>query len=239
MFRYHLIRFAMTLTRLFLLIDIRVTGQENIPAAGPYLVTVNHMSTVDTPLLLLAFPVQEWRFFAGEKWRSHPIIGPILTWLGAVYINRGTVDRRALKVALDEIDQGAIFGLAPEGGRSKNGAMRAARDGAAYLASRTHVPILPVGIVNSDRAFANFKRLRRTQLEVHIGQPYTLPDLGHRPKGQDLSAFTQLIMVQIAAMLPPRYHGVYADSPALTALLVGADPWPHCAIQAENGRLPS
>jgi hypothetical protein len=106
--------------------------------------------------------------------------------------------------------------------------MQTAKVGAAYLATRSNVPILPVGFENNDLLFANFKQLRRTQSKLIIGEPYTLPEIGRRPKAADLTAYTHLIMVKIAALLPPRYHGIYADSPALAALLAGEDPWPAC-----------
>jgi 1-acyl-sn-glycerol-3-phosphate acyltransferase len=227
MFRYRLIRFLLTIVQV-VLARLVVNGRENIPASGPYIVAVNHMSVADTPILLISFPIIRWRFFAGEKWRTHWLYGPIMAWLGAIYINRGAVDRAALKEALAALHKGHVFGLAPEGSRSKVGYMQEARGGVAYLASRANVPILPVGLVNTDVLFANARRLRRTQLEAHIGRSFTLPDLARRPRAADMDAFTHYIMVHIAAQLPPRYHGIYADSPALSALLAGEDPWPYC-----------
>ena len=227
MTRYRIARAILTLIQK-VLADLTVTGRENIPPAGPYIVVVNHMSAADSPLLLITFPVVKWRFFAGEKWQDHWFFGPLMGWLGAIFINRGAVDRRALKEAITAVQEGVVFGLAPEGTRSKVGEMQAAKDGAAYLASKTQVPILPVGLVNSDQLFANIRRLRRTQLEAHIGKPFFLPDIGRRVRSRDLPAYTHLIMVQIAAQLPERYHGYYKDSPALRALLAGEDPWPYC-----------
>jgi 1-acyl-sn-glycerol-3-phosphate acyltransferase len=231
MFRYRLIRLAMQIARFILLIRFRVVGRENIPAQGPYIVVLNHTSVVDTPVLLVNFPVQKWRFFAVEKWRKHPIYGPIMAWLGAIYIARDTVDRSQLREALAALQAGTVFGLAPEGSRSFTGEMMAAKEGAAYLASRANVPVLPVGLVNNDVLFANVKRLRPTKIEVRIGEPFTLPDLGRRVRGADLAPFTHFIMVHIAAQLPERYHGYYADSPALAALLRGEDAWPHCVSE--------
>ncbi len=227
MHRFILARYAIKIIQV-LLADLKVTGREKIPANGPYLVTVNHMSTADTPLLLVSFPAQEWRFFAGEKWQDHRLWGPLMGWLGAIFIKRGEVDRRAIQEALAAIKDGDIFGLAPEGTRSKVGEMQPAKTGAAYLANRGQVPILPVGIVNSDILFASVRRLKRISVEVHIGEPYSLPDDGRRARSQDLDAYTHLIMVRIAALLPERYHGVYRDSRALAALLAGEDPWPYC-----------
>jgi hypothetical protein len=96
------------------------------------------------------------------------------------------------------------------------------------------VPILPVAVVNTDVVGENLKRLRRTRLEVHVGQPYQLPQMERRVKGPELEAYTHLIMVKIAGLLPERYHGFYKESPALKALLEGRDPWPHCLEVARS-----
>lgn len=228
MFRYQLIRFMLNIVRLFLLVRFKVYGRENIPKAGPYIVVLNHTSVVDTPVLLINFPLMKWRFFAVEKWRHHPIYGPIMSWLGAIYIKREETDRGTLQEAMHALQSGSVFGLAPEGTRSHSGTMMPAKDGAAFLAYRGVVPVLPVGLVNNDILFRNVKRIRVTTIEIHIGQPFTLPDIGRRARGRDLRAFTHLIMIHIAAQLPQRYHGYYRNSPALAALLSGEDPWPLC-----------
>jgi 1-acyl-sn-glycerol-3-phosphate acyltransferase len=233
MLRYSFAHVGWKLVQLALA-KVVVTGKENIPGEGPFLVTTNHMSVADTPLLFVSFPTQEWRFFAGEKWQDHWLWGPMMGWLGAIYIDRNEVDRRAIQEALTAVEQGAVFGLAPEGKRSKIGKMQEAKTGAAYLASRGNVPIVPVGIVNSDILFDNVRCLKRATVEVHIGEPYYLPDLGRRARSADLDAYTRLIMVKIAALLPERYHGVYRDTPALEALLAGEDPWPCCQAEKEG-----
>lgn len=227
MWRYRIARFIFGIAQI-ILARVIVEGRENIPQHGPYIVATNHMSTADSVLVFLAFPLQEWRFFAGEKWASHPIWGLPLAWLGAIYVNRGEVDRRALREALAALAEGTPFALAPEGTRSKVGVMQPAKDGASFLAAQSKVPILPVGINDSDRLFANARKLRRSTLTLRIGEPFTLPDLGRRPRGRDLSAYTCLIMTHIAALVNPRHRGAYGDSPALQSLLAGNDPWPDC-----------
>ncbi|HSG17474.1 MAG TPA: lysophospholipid acyltransferase family protein [Anaerolineae bacterium] len=217
--------------RLVLLLfgSLKIVGLENIPVEGPYILAVNHMSKADPPLVMISWPpMAKIRFFAAEKWEKHLIFGPLMRHQGAIYINRGEVDRRALRQALAALGEGAVFGLAPEGTRSRVAALIQARDGAAYLASRAGVPIVPVGMVNTDLLGHNMAHLRRTHLETRVGQPFSLPDTVHRPKGDELAACTHLIMIHIAALLPERYWGFYADSPALEALLKGEDPWPAC-----------
>ncbi|GMQ77797.1 MAG: lysophospholipid acyltransferase family protein [Anaerolineae bacterium] len=207
---------------------LRVTGQRNIPKAGPYIVAVNHMSKADPPLVLIALPGTTLKFFAGEKWERHLIFGPLMRWAGAIYINRGAVDRRALREALHDLEEGCVFGLAPEGTRSRIGKLLPARDGAAYLATRAKVPILPIGIVNTDQIDRNLRRLRRTPIEVRIGKLFQLPEIEKRPKSSELAAYTHYIMIHIAALLPERHWGYYDDSPALKALIDGEDPWLQC-----------
>jgi 1-acyl-sn-glycerol-3-phosphate acyltransferase len=222
----------MTLLRVVVLARLRVTGRENVPLSGPYIVAVNHMSAADSPVLFLALPLLPYRFFAGEKWKSHWLWGPLMGWVGGIYIKRGEVDRQALREALDALTAGAVFALAPEGQRSKVGYMQPAKDGAAFLALRANVPILPVGLSNTDQLFANARRLRRTDIDIRIGRPFTLPQTGGRVRSHELAAYTHLIMCHIATLVDERHRGVYQDSPALHALLSGQDPWE--AVQAMN-----
>lgn len=215
-------------TAVFFAGTLAIIGQENIPPKGPYIVVINHMSKADPPLMLITLPKVKLRFFAGEKWQRHIIFSPLLKWGGAIYINRGQVDRKALREALYALKDGSVFALAPEGTRSQIGALIKARDGAAYLATRAKVPLLPVGISNTDILGYNMARMKHTNLEIRIGKPFLLPELDQRPRGSELSAYTHLIMVHIAALLPQRHWGYYGDSPALAALLCGQDPWPYC-----------
>lgn len=205
---------------------LRVEGLEHLPPQGPYIIVTNHLSKVDVGLILLAFPRQPMRVFAAAKWRAHPLFGPILGLSGAIWVRRGEVDRRALRDALKALADGQVLGMAPEGTRSRTGVLQKGRQGPAYLASHAGVPLVPVGIINSDRLLGNVLKARRTDLTVRIGQPFQTPDLGHRPKSRELGAFTELIMGHIANLLPERYHGYYANSPVLAALRSGEDPWP-------------
>ncbi|MCB9431167.1 MAG: 1-acyl-sn-glycerol-3-phosphate acyltransferase [Ardenticatenaceae bacterium] len=234
MFRYRLARFMLRLVQQSIS-SLTVYGRENIPEQGPYLVVLNHISVADTPALLIGFPIVEWRFFAGDKWQRHWLYGPIMSRLGAIFIDRDNVGRDSLREAIAALEGGAVFGLAPEGSRSKGGQMRIAKDGAAYLASRSHVPILPVGFVNMEVLFANTKKLRRTPLELHIGRPFFLPVLDHRARSQDLPLYSRLIMAHIGALLPERYLGYYENDPAVALVREEQDPWPLIVAEAQQG----
>ncbi len=220
-------------------VKLEIEGRERIPREGPYILVINHMSKADPPLMLITMPEGvRLNYFAAEKWERHIIFGPLLRWGGAIFVNRGEVDRKALRAAGKALKEGSIFALAPEGTRSRVGAIIQARDGAAYLATRAKVPILPVGIMNTDIVGHNIAHLKRTHLRIKIGELMDLPPAESRPKGAELSAYTHLIMIHIAALLPPRNWGYYADSPALAALLRGEDPWPYC-LEIEGAKVNS
>lgn len=227
MWRFRISRIVFTLVQR-MLCRLIVFGHENIPTDGPFILVVNHLSTADIGIVFVGFPVQEWRYFAGEKWANHWLWGPLMSWLGVIFVNRGEVDRRALREALSALANGEAFALAPEGTRSKIGYMQPAKHGASYLASQSGAPILPVGISNTDILFASARRLRRATITMRIGRPFVLPELGRRARSRDLEDYTTLIMTHIAALVEPRHRGVYGDTPGLAALLAGEDPWPLC-----------
>jgi 1-acyl-sn-glycerol-3-phosphate acyltransferase len=219
------LRLVVAVLRWPLFLTFVTHGRENLPAHGPYIVVTNHTGMMDSPMVFSAVPTNNWCLLAGEKWAKNPFTLWLLGLSGAIFVRRGEVDRQALKQAEEALARGAIFGLAPEGTRSKTGQMMEARGGAAYLAVRANVPIVPVGIIRSDKWASNIKQGKWTRIEAFIGEPFTLPDLGRRPKSKELGAFTELIMAHIALQLPPEYHGFYAESKALAALQAGQEPW--------------
>ena len=89
-------------------------------------------------------------------------------------VRRGEADRQAFQTTLRLLRQGEVVGMFPEGTRSRGGGLRAAYPGAALLAMRAGVPIVPVGIVGSEQVLHWPRRALRPRLEVHIGEPFTL-----------------------------------------------------------------
>ena len=101
--------------------------------------------------------------------------------------------------------------MAPEGTRSRTGGLQAGRDGAIYLASRTGAAIIPVAAWGQERALGAWRRFKRPEIHIHIGQPIRLPDGAERARAAELHGYTDDLMLTLAAMLPPEYRGVYAD----------------------------
>lgn len=203
-------RIVKTIIRLIygLLAHIEIVGAENVPQKGPCIAICNHLSRFDPPLLLIAVPLR-MTVLAASKYRRHPIFGPFLSSMGAIYVRRGEIDRQALRACLDVIEEGGIIGMAPEGTRSPTGALQEGRTGVAYLASRAGVPILPVAVTGTEKLPASLKRLRRGRVKATIGKPFTLPATEGKARGKQLKEFTELIMGHLADMLPEEYRGVY------------------------------
>ncbi|MCS7281904.1 MAG: lysophospholipid acyltransferase family protein [Anaerolineae bacterium] len=193
-----------------LLVRVRVQGQENFPPSGPYILATNHLSVFDLPLLLMVCP-HTVRAFAASKHRRNPFYALLLTAAGSIWVRRGEIDREALQGAFEVLRRGEVLGIAPEGTRARRVyALQPGKTGAAYIATRADVPIVPVGLTGTEKIKQNLPRLRRTDVVVNIGKPFRLPESG-RVRGPKLDKYTDLIMRRIAALLPPDYRGVYRD----------------------------
>ena len=192
----------------FFLIRLEVVGRDNFPEKGPYLLVANHIAASDSGVIFMLVP-HRIRGFAGANHRRHPFYGPVLSLGNPIWIRRGEVDREAIREALDTLESGCPMGLAPEGTRARGTyALQPGRTGAAYLATRANVPVLPIGITGTEKIKENLPKLRRTDVRVVIGEPFRLPE-GGRVRGAELAEYTDLIMRRIAALLPEEYRGVY------------------------------
>ena len=191
-----------------LFIKPEYVGRENIPAEGAYLVTTNHLSFFDSVLIFCVIP-HRLVALGADKWRRTPGLVQFLEMLGIIWVARGEADTDAIKATLAVLKRGGHLGMAPEGTRSKSGVLQPGKGGAAYLADRARVPILPIGQAGTETVLKSWKRLRRPRVRVAIGPAYTLPYTG-RAKGPQLDAFTEEIMCRIAVLLPEAYRGHYA-----------------------------
>lgn len=204
----------------FALLSTReVEGLDNIPPRGPYILVANHLSRLDAPFLLTLVRNDNISGWAAAKYRHHPLFGLIIRLGGGIFIRRGEVDRDALTSALAWLRKGNIFGMAPEGTRSKTGALIRAKTGAAYLADQAEVPVVPIAITGTEAMMQNLLRLRRPRLTARIGEPFRLLSLQESGRIEGLRRNTDEIMCRIAAMLPPAYRGVYAEHPRLKELM--------------------
>ena len=202
-----LTRFAM-----LFLGPLRYEGLDNVPRTGAFILVSNHISLLD-PLIIGSTAGQLAgrlvHFMAKQELRSWPLIGWLATQAGVYFVRRGEGDRAAQRLSLELLAEGEPIAVFPEGTRSRTGVLGEPRDGAALLAMRTGVPLLPVSITGSNRLFRKGARLpRRSRVTVRIGEPFRLTrQASGRIDRTELAAGTDRIMRSIAALLPPAQRG--------------------------------
>jgi 1-acyl-sn-glycerol-3-phosphate acyltransferase len=202
-----------------LLIRRRISGRDRIPPAGGCLLVFNHLSNLDPALLFAMIGRPDVTGLVAADYRQRTFHCRLVEAAGGLWLRRGASDRVALESALDLLAEGWMVGIAPEGRRSPTHVLIEGKRGAAFLATRANVPVVPVGVVNTDHVGRSLKRLRRPTVTVQVGEPFLLPHLSGESHRQDLQTCTDIIMCRIAALLPPEYRGVYADHPGLPAFL--------------------
>jgi 1-acyl-sn-glycerol-3-phosphate acyltransferase len=195
---------------------LKITGREHIPAQGPFIVVLNHLSAIDPLLLFGLMPARlGMAGMAAMAHRNDFFIGWVVDHAGAIWVRRGEIDRRALREALEVLASGRPVGLSPEGTRSKTGALIEGKKGTAFLAIRSGAPIFPGAAYNMDKVFPNLRRLRRATVPLKFAPAFYLPPRGDGPRNEHLEYCTALIMTRIASLLPEAYRGVYAGHPLI------------------------
>jgi len=191
-----------------LLTRMEIIGAEHIPGEGGCLLVTNHISRLDTPALLVAASRRIYPL-AADKYKNFPVFNWLLNISEAIWINRTEFDREALLNSIAVLKRGDVLGIAPEGTRSRNGSLQKAKSGVAFLAARTGVPVIPVGITGTNTMMQDFSHLRRMRICVTFGEAFYLPKYG-KLTADELDTTTDLIMGRLAALLPQSYRGVYA-----------------------------
>lgn len=153
----------------------KVIGAHNIPAHGAFLLAPIHRSNIDTPLAA-AVTRRRMRFMGKDTiWKFRPI-GWIVSALGAFPVTRGTADREALKRCIAVLQAGEPLVLFPEGTRQSGPTVMPLFDGAAYVAVKAGVPIIPVGIGGSERVMPKGgKMIYPRKCVVIVGEPIIVP----------------------------------------------------------------
>jgi 1-acyl-sn-glycerol-3-phosphate acyltransferase len=192
-----------------------------IPMQGPLIVIVNHTGQIEVPLL---YGNLQPRLMTGwakaETWEDNWFLNWIFNIWKVVPIHRGEADINALKGALRALEDGYIFGIAPEGTRNKTGILRRALPGTVVVALRSGAPILPVAHWGGESFLSNLKHFKRTDFHIRVGEPFKLNVNGKKVTSEIRQQIVDEMMYQIAALMPEEYRGEYSDLGDLTHTLI-------------------
>ena len=193
--------------------QVQITGVDNVPGDGAYLIAINHISLFEAPFVAAFWPSAPEIAGAAAVW-DRPGQSLLARMYGGIPIHRGQFDRRMIDLTVSVLRSGRPLIMAPEGGRSHTPGMRRAKPGVAYLVDKTDVPVVPAGFVGSNDDFLE-RALRgeRPAIAMHIGAPLCLPPVSGKGRARRtaLQDNADRVMKEIAALLPPDYRGVYAN----------------------------
>ncbi len=195
---------------LLLLTSWKVKGRGNVPANGGLIVVANHLNLADPPLLGASLGRRAVFMAKKELFRSR-LLSFFIHSLGAFPVQRGELNRQALRQANQVLAKGLALIIFPEGSRSRSARLQPALPGSALIAQHNNIPVLPVGIIGTEkiRGFGWF--LRRPRIMVNIGHPFHLPSIEGRLTRTNRWELTDAIMSHIARLLPVDYRGKYAE----------------------------
>ncbi len=165
----------------------RIEGRENLPASGGYILAPVHRSYVDTPITACV-TTRRVRFMGKQEIWNGRRAGWLASSLGAFPVNRGQADREAIATCIRILEAGEPLTLFPEGERKDGPAVHPLFSGAAYVAARTGVPIIPIGIGGSARVMPRHaKMIHPHKVCVVIGEPIVVGDPEHAAESPRVS----------------------------------------------------
>lgn len=194
-----------------------VSGQENLPKKGPFMIVGNHFHFLDTIGTIHATKIPLEFIGDIEMPNAPPLMRIFPRAWSTLKIEQGTPNFEAMNAAEAVLAQNGILVIFPEG-HTHEPPLGKALPGAAYLALRMGVPIIPIGTYsdyNYDLFGSIAKRKRRIRIWTKVGKPFGPFKLENpeRPNRKEIRESSHIIMAHIAQLLPPDFRGEYNLAP--------------------------
>jgi 1-acyl-sn-glycerol-3-phosphate acyltransferase len=180
-----------------------------VPAHGPLIVYSNHTGQIEVAVLfgqLQPRPITGWAKM--EAW-DNAFLHWLFTLWGVIPVRRGEADTSALRKAIDAIQKGYLFGVAPEGTRNITGRLQRAHPSIVVLAILSGAPLLPVAHWGGENFLKNLARLKRTDFHIRVGDPFCLKLDGGKVAREIRQQILDEMMLRLAELLPTEYRGEY------------------------------
>jgi 1-acyl-sn-glycerol-3-phosphate acyltransferase len=181
---------------------LEIHGREHVPAQGPFVLAPVHRSNLDF-ILVSALTRTRMRYMGKASIWKWSWGGKFVSMLGAFPVHRGSADREALRTCLAVIENGEPLVMFPEGTRRSGPLVENLFDGPAYVAARTGVPLVPVGVGGSDKAMpVGSKLIRPHRIVLVVGEPIVPPsgDGTGRVRRRVVRDLTERLRVSVQAL---------------------------------------
>lgn len=184
---YHLLKWSVVSPALHTYFRLKIYGAEKVPQSGGLIAVSNHASYFDPPILsnCVGRPVA---FMAKEELFKIPLFKQGIKLYGAYPVKRSTGDRTALRAAMTAIESGWIAAVFLQGTRSTDARITDPKRGAAWIAAKAQVPLLPVSLWGTEKIFKGSSLPKPTPITVRIGEVIEPPI---STKKEDLQAVTE------------------------------------------------
>jgi 1-acyl-sn-glycerol-3-phosphate acyltransferase len=191
--------------------DWEVNGKENVPRKGALIIVANHISDIDAGILNASIP-RRVEFMAKADLFQKPILSQLFRAYGAFPINENGTEFYSINHSLHILNRNGAIGIFPEGGKNPT-ALGQAMLGSAMIAMISGAPILPVGITGTESVGDGIRIFYpKGTFRINIGKPFYAPVVRGKRLRTNVETTTDIIMKQIAALLPECYRGVYHNA---------------------------
>lgn len=174
-------------------------GEEHVPRDGAAILAANHASFLD-PILVGMCARRPVRFLVSREFYSDPRFHALLRWLGAIPVGGDAGMIRSFRHIADVIRGGGLLGIFPEGGIARDGVMKPFRAGAAVIALKMGVPVVPIHVGGTFDALPRDARWPRfVPVTLHIGEAIRVAARRH-PSPDEVAALTESVRNAVATL---------------------------------------